>query len=683
MRRTALPLVLFGAIFAVSSAFAQAPTGSGTGTGTGSSAGAGSGAGAGAGASTGTGNSTTEPSDRAAGMKAYEDALAARKLGSTLAMKSTDVDERVAEAEELLRVGRVDEAIARLVEMVESPTFKPFENDENGRAATYTLGDALATAGAYEPARGYLRRLLTSKNAWEGFATYARRAGKRLVDVALESERFDAGLEDVKLVPTTAPDETRGEVDYVTGRALESKDDFDGAIAAYQRVTQRSRFWAQATYLTGLIYVEKGKLKEGEDMFCRVADPKKTQSTTPSFGDNRFFAVRDLARLGLGRIAHEQFRFDDSRYYYYLVPRDSDRLAEALSEAATSRYEKKDYDGARELLDELKGLGIHHRYEDEAWILDAYVDLAQCKFKDADEKLLKFVALYEPVRDAARKISVDDRTMAALLSAARTGSDAGGTEAGATVNPDALRAIAALVRLDPAYGAIVRRRGVLEHEASGLRLTLGALGDTQRELATNGGVRPAIDDKPRVEEQNAEARAAIDGVRHAISDLEALGAGGAQLTPLKEELATLEARLHGAPTTTPSALGPDAVDTGGKDLPDLLRADSKMASSFGASIDEARRVLEANETALAKDAIHRVDLRLSRLLRRARLGRIESVLGRKRALEVEIEAINNGYLPQDALDSLDAARYLKDSEEYWPFEGDDWPDEFVGSEGLK
>ena len=73
-------------------------------------------------------------------------------------------------------------------------------------------------------------------------------------------------------------------------------------------------------------------------------------------------------------------------------------------------------------------------------------------------------------------------------------------------------------------------------------------------------------------------------------------------------------------------------------------------------------------------------MRLSRLLRRARLGRIESVLGRKRALEVEVEAIRLGYLPQDAVDSLEAARYLEDNEEYWPFEGDDWPDEYVGGE---
>ena len=33
--------------------------------------------------------------------------------------------------------------------------------------------------------------------------------------------------------------------------------------------------------------------------------------------------------------------------------------------------------------------------------------------------------------------------------------------------------------------------------------------------------------------------------------------------------------------------------------------------------------------------------------------------------------------------ALDAARYLKDNEEVWPFEGDDWPDEFIGGEGLK
>ena len=625
-----------------------------------------------------------EPRDRAEAIRAYHDALAQRKLGSTLSMRIQDVEERVAEAEDFMRTGRVDEAIARLVELVESPAFVPFANDEPGRAATYELGDALASAGVYEPARGYLRRVVTAKGAWDGIAAYARRAVKRLVEIAIESEHFEAGLDDMLLVPDAAPEESHGEAAYLTGRAMEAKGDPDAALIAYQKVTQRSRFWAQATYLTGLIFVEKGKYKEGEDMFCRVADPKKSAATTPVFADDRFFAVRDLARLGLGRVAHEQFRFDDSRYYYYLVPRDSDRLAEALYEAATSRYEKKDYDGARELIDELKGLGIHHRYEDEVWILDAYIDLAQCKFKEADDKLVKFVQLYEPVRDAARKIQGDEHAMQGLLSAARAGSDAAGAEVGNSVSAEAMRAIAALVRLDPAYGAVLRRRAVLEHEASGLRLAIGALSDIQRDLATNGGVRPATDDKPHPEEQSQDAQAALDGVRHAIEDLEGSSVPAAQIAPFKEELAALEARLKAAPKTSRDlAADGSASSGGGKDLPDLLRADSQIAVTFAPTIDDGRKNLSEVETTLAKDALHRVDLRLSRLLRRARLGRIESVLGKKRALEVEIEAINNGYLPQDALDSLDAARYMKDSEEYWPFQGDDWPDEFVGGEGLK
>jgi len=214
-------------------------------------------------------------------------------------------------------------------------------------------------------------------------------------------------------------------------------------------VTQRSRFWAQATYLAGLTHAQRGRLREGENLFCKVADPKGQSTAAPQFSDARFFAVRDLARLGLGRIAHEEGRFDNARYYYYLVPRDSNRLAEALYEAATTRYEAKDYEGARELLDELRGVGAHHGYEDEAGVLDAYVDLAQCKFPDADRKLREFLAHYEPVRDAARRIQGDERAMASLLAETRGGAarDAGrSAEAGPSVTPETLGAIAALVR---------------------------------------------------------------------------------------------------------------------------------------------------------------------------------------------------------------------------------------------
>jgi tetratricopeptide (TPR) repeat protein len=612
-------------------------------------------------------------------LRAYHAALLSRRLGQQ-DLRKEDVAARVAEGEELMATGRVDEAIARLGELVEHPQFDLYAESEDGRAATFRLGDALATAGLYTPARGYLRRVIEAKGAWDGNATWARRAVRRMIDVALESEEYAAVAPDLAGVPASAPPEVRGEIAYMNGRAQEAAGSPDAALADYATVPPECRFWAQATYLAALIDVEKGNYKDGENLLCKVADPKRSASTTPVFADEKFFAVRDLARLGLGRIAHEQGRNDDARYYYYLVPRDSDRLAEALYEAATTRYEKKDYDGARELLDELAGLGVHHRYQDEAWVLDAWVDLARCRFADADKKLVTFLERYEPVRDAARRIAQNDVAMQRLLAAVNSGSDAGGAEIGGT-SPEVMRTIAALVRIDTAYDHVQRRRSVLERESSGLVNALGAIGDMQRTLSTNGGVRPSAelgsDEAGDESRKQREARDATDGVEHQIADLEAAQAPADQIAPLRQQLAELKARLARGGPGGVSAPGESVT---GVDLPDLLRADATRGAELQARIATARRDLGEAETALARDALHRLDLRLSRLLRRARLGRIESILGRKRALEVEVEAIRLGYLPDDAVDSLDAARFLEDNEEYWPFEGDDWPDEYVGSE---
>jgi tetratricopeptide (TPR) repeat protein len=607
-------------------------------------------------------------------LRAYHEALAARRLGQP-ELRLEVVSLRVAEGEQLMGAGRVDEAIARLGELVEHPQFELFADSAEGRAAVFRLGDALAVAGIDEPARGYLRRLLKANGTWDD--VWARRAVGRLVDVALESGEFAGAGEDLASVPASAPEQVRGEIAYLAGRAREAAGDPDGALSSYALVAQSCRFWAEATYLSGLIQVERGRAKEGENLLCKVADPARSATTTPVFADEKFFAVRDLARLGLGRIAHEQGRNDDARYYYYLVPRDSDRLAEALYEAATTRYEKKDYDGANELLAELARVGTHHRYEDEASVLGAWVDLARCRFADADKKLVDFVARYEPVDNAVRRIGENEVAMQRLLDAVHAGTDAAGAQV-AGASPEVVRTIAALVRVDPAYDRVLRHRAVLEREASGLVHAMAAIGDMQRALSTGGGVRPTtefgLDDAHKAQ----EARSGIDGVERQIGELEAAGAPAERLAGLRQALSELKARLsQGGTTSTDGAGEPTAA---GADLPDLLRADAAKGAALGSRIAIARKELADSEIALAKDALRRLDLRLARLLRRARLGRIESVLGRKRALEVEVEAIRLGYLPQDAVDSLDAARYLEDNEEYWPFEGDNWPDEYVGTE---
>jgi hypothetical protein len=613
---------------------------------------------------------------RSSVMAAYNKALAERRLEASTALSPTVLRERLLEMQELSSAGRRDEVIASLVRLVESPRFADYADSDEGHAAIYALGDALAAAGAHEPARGYLKRLLPLSPT----DTYARRAVRRLAEIAIDTENIATILDDLRTVPTAnQPPETRGEIAYLNGRARQLAGDPGGAFKFFAEVGVESRFWAQAVYLSGVIEVERGRLKEGENLFCKVADPRRSDKTAPFFADEKFFAVRDLARLALGRVAHEQFRFDDARYYYYLVPADSERLAEALYESATGRYEKKDYESARALLDELKALGVHHRYEDEASILSAYLDLARCRFEEADAQLKGFIVQYEPVRDAARRLSGDERALMRLLDASRAASDAAAEPSGIT--PDAARTIAALVRIDAGYGVVSKRLAQLEQEMSGLRGSMGQLDDMTRTLATTGGVRPnseGLGDGPA--SSPARARAEADGVRRQLDALERARAPVADIAAMRANLQQIEASLRAARDAGPGAAS--GALPKGSDLPGLLQIDRASASELYAAADAARSKLLEARTALAKDAVNRLNQRLSRLLRRARLGRIESVLGRKRALEVEVEALAAGVLPQAALDSLEAPRYLKDGEEYWPFEGDDWPDEYVGGEGI-
>ena len=239
------------------------------------------------------------PGSRALTMQSYERALEARHLEAMAPLTPAILRERLLEAQELSSVGRRDELAAMLVRLIESPRFRDLADTTEGHAAVYALGDVLASVGAQAEARAYLQPLLKL----DPNDTYARRAVRRLVDTALESENTTPILQDLKSIPLAGqPEETRGEIAYLNGRDRKLHGDADGALQFYSQVTERSRFWAEAVYLSGLIEVERGRWKEGEGLFCRVADPARSDKTAPFFADERFYAVRDLARLALGRL---------------------------------------------------------------------------------------------------------------------------------------------------------------------------------------------------------------------------------------------------------------------------------------------------------------------------------------------------------------------------------------------
>lgn len=615
---------------------------------------------------------------RGQAFRAYQNALEARKLAATAPLSVQRIEKDLAQIEEKLLAGRRDEAIADLTYIVESPRFEPFASSEPGRAAVFLLGDALGRAGAHEPARAYLRRLLGSPTS----DTWFRRAVGSAVDLALESDKPQLFLSDLEPVEARAPEEAQGEIEYLRGRIAELEGAPDRALAAFAKVSERSRFWAQATYLSGVIEVDRRNFKRGEELFCRVADPKRTPKRAAVFGGSDFFRVRDLSRLGLGRLAHEQYRFDDARYYYYLVPTDSEHLPEALYETATTRYEAKDYRGAREAIDDLNRLKQSHPYEDEVFILDAYIDLALCRFPEADKKLIEFLKRYEPARNAARKIGADESAMRRLVESVRKGADP--ALAGLGVPDDTARALGAVLRVDAGYARVSRRVAQVEHELSGLRGTLGELDEARQKLAATGETRPQTD--APLGQRPLDKVARIDGqiaeLKRVLREAErASGSNKAGIDALAKELEALELRARGLRAGLAAAGG--AVAGEGVDLNALLARDRERATALYAETEKFSAALSLQQLALAQAAFQRLDKRLTRLVNRARLGRIETVLGRKRALEIEVEALSQGLLPSTIVDSLKAERYLGSNEEYWPFEGEDWADEYVGGEGIR
>src|SRR5262249_62429190 len=147
--------------------------------------------------------------------------------------------------------------------------------------------------------------------------------------------------------------------------------------------------FSSAIYIRGVIRVRQGKLKEAVDVFCEIAQTPDTDKYT-FYVDDRYFGLKDLAQLGAARIAHEEGRFDDAYYHYFQIPDDSDRLPEALFEAAWSMYQKAELRTARDLMkDFLKNFPTSPLVP-EATLLAGYIQLADGK---SDEARKHFEAL--------------------------------------------------------------------------------------------------------------------------------------------------------------------------------------------------------------------------------------------------------------------------------------------------
>ncbi len=628
-------------------------------------------------------------------LSVYLDALAERRL---LAAETGSVErlrELVRRGEELFLSGRDDEAALVLFEVAESPRFADFVSLDEFRGAEYMLARALERLGALRTASRYLERILERGPEDPYFGP----AFRKFVDVSLsggDPAASIARLEAVGVDLDALPEDARNEVRYLNGFERYQAGEHRAAEQHFAEITQRSRFYSNAQYLRGVIAAREGELEDAENLFCAVAE-QGDRSQFSFYVDQRYFEVKDLARLALGRVAHEGGRADDAFYYYFQVPADSERVAEALFESAYAMYEGGDMDTAVDLLDQLEARFPESPFVDEAALLRGYVHLGRCEFEEANGLFVRFAQEFEPVVSEIDRILANParqrRLYAELLAEEQRQAERARRGEEAETTPRSL--LLAMLRVDPSFYRLHADVRTLDAEAARASRLAPEIGAIAARVDGADAPRPAAelddawDESGELREDMEAARAILASLTEQLDVMRRGGAESEQLRPLEEQVRALGRRVEELEQqleeATAEVAGGAETDAGaaGDDLAALLRRDLGHARRLPARVAATRAHLvdAGNQYALA--GLRELRGRLGGSLRRARIGRIDAVMGSKRRIEIQIESLAAGRFPPELMDPLRMQGLLRDDEEYWPFEGELWEDEFDEADPIE
>jgi len=538
-------------------------------------------------------------------------------------------------AENDLVTGNVQTATTNLFALVESTAFAKFHDDPEYQNAELTLGRALVKGGAYGAAERYLGRVL-ARGPQQPFFGAAFRA---TVDIALETREEAAVLArlDERVSGQPLPRDSANERAYLAGKVAYATGQFAAATRAFSEVDRQSRFFASSLYFRGLIDARSQHYASARRNLCEIVEQADNDRFT--FVDGRYWAIKDLAFLALGRIAHEQGRFDDAYYFYFRVPDDSERLPDALFEAAWSMFQKGEYQAARAFIEEFDHSFPGSPLGPDVLLLHAMIDLKSCRFDDVRQVLDVFVARYAPIEEEVARLIAEPGRRRALYRRLLSR-----LEIGRARDP-----IVELLKLDSRFYRYFTYLESLDREA-GLVPQEVAVWDEL--TAARGGDKGA-----------AAARGAQAGeAAQLLTDAQSLVADSRGEAEVHDEAWDLLVKARRA--ARPVSLdGPFAADA--EKLQELAQQTRQLRA----------RLVDAT-SAIAEAALIDLDKRLKSLLRQARLTHIDAVIGKKKRLEIEIANLAEGRYPSEMLGRLEVEELIGDDEEYWPYEGEYWADEY-------
>ena len=549
--------------------------------------------------------------------------------------------EGLIEAEQDLVTGNVQTATTNLFSLCESDAFVKFKNDPEYQNAELTLGRALVKGGAYASAERYLGRVL-ARGVKQPFFAPAYRA---MVDVALETREEAAvlGRLDLLTAEMTLPRDSANERAYLLAKVAYAGGKLAEAARAFSDVDRQSRFFASALYFRGLIDARSQHYASARRNLCEIVEQADNGKFT-FFIDGRYFAIKDLAFLALGRIAHEQGKYDDAYYFYFRVPEDSERLPDALFEAAWSMFQKGEYEASRAFIEEFDHSFPGSPLGPDVLLLHAMIDLKSCRFDRVREVLDVFVNRYAPLEAEVSRLIAEPGRRAALYRRLLSRE-----EIGRAHDP-----IADLLKLDARFFRYFNYLETLDREAGLVPQEVAVWDELTAARAKNQTKNPETDAAAR----GAQATEAAT----LLGDVQALATESRGDPEVHDDAMDLLIKVRRAARSV-SGGGPFAGEA--SRLQDLAQATRQLRS----------RLVTATST-IAETALIDLDRRLKSLLRQARLTHIDAVIGKKKRLEIEIANLAEGRYPTEMLGRLEVEGLIGDDEEYWPYEGEYWADEY-------
>jgi hypothetical protein len=301
----------------------------------------------------------------------------------------------------------------------------------------------------------------------------------------------------------------------------------------------------------------------------------------------------------------------------------------------------------------------------EARLLYATLEVKTCRFADAEKGFDRALAEYEPLTRAVDKAIADPATRRALAERLLAVDDFHPIDTHDTDGMIAsmLEVDARFYRLHAIARGLARDAADVDHvEAAWTRLG---------ERVAQTKVQPVTGGQLDVPLLFARVNALGDEIAKARID-------AAKSDEAKKALATLEEKRAALAGELQRML--DFEQTAGvgdkSGLAAMVRSDRAAAHQLRARAASLAWKLDAASGELIRQALVDLRVKLDGMLRQARLGKIDAVVGQKRKLERQIEDLAAGRFPAEMFGKLHIEGLIGDDEEYWPPEAERWADEY-------